>query len=184
MNNCFPFPWQYSGEKKYSQISSLIRENQVIFTSRPYVIPKHRCDLEFRLKMTASAYHLKILKFFNAGPVISSKWKIQLDILLINVYSHVAVFFQTSLFHYLRVQRQKWKHLKNVWNLFKVNSKDARTTSWRHYGLNRFHTTNIEYWILNITTSKVYLNFSAQTNICCKLFTVFINQTCILNSCK
>ena len=84
--------------KKYCQISSLIRENQVIFTSRSYVIPKHRCDLKFRLKMTASAYHLKILKFFNAGPVISSKWKIQLDILLINVYSHVAAFFRLVYF--------------------------------------------------------------------------------------
>ena len=30
---------------------------------------------------------------------------------------------------YLLVQNQQWKYQKNVWNLFKVNSKDTRTMS-------------------------------------------------------
>ena len=34
---------------------------------------------------------------------------------------------------YLLVQSQQWKHQNNVWNLFKVNNKDARTRSWYLY---------------------------------------------------
>ena len=30
---------------------------------------------------------------------------------------------------YLTVQSQQWKQQKNVWNLFKINNKDTRTTS-------------------------------------------------------
>ena len=31
---------------------------------------------------------------------------------------------------YLLVWSQQWKHQNNVWNLFRVNNKDTRTTSW------------------------------------------------------
>ena len=42
---------------------------------------------------------------------------------------------------YLFVQSQQWKHPNNVLNLFKVNSKDIRTTSFTLlWTLNRFHT--------------------------------------------
>ena len=33
-----------------------------------------------------------------------------------------------KLSRYLLVPSQYWKHQKNLWNLFKVNSKDTRTT--------------------------------------------------------
>ena len=34
--------------------------------------------------------------------------------------------------HLLAQQSQQWKHLKKVWNLFKVNNKHTRTTSQWH----------------------------------------------------
>ena len=42
------------------------------------------------------------------------------------------------ILRHLLVQSQQWKHQNNVWNLFKVNSKDTRTTSltsfwWLYY---------------------------------------------------
>ena len=41
---------------------------------------------------------------------------------------------------YLLVQSQQWKHQNNMWNLFKVNNKDTRTTSLTLlFTLNRFH---------------------------------------------
>ena len=38
---------------------------------------------------------------------------------------------------YLPVQSQQWKHQSNVWNLFKVNNKDANDVV---HTLNLFHT--------------------------------------------
>ena len=41
----------------------------------------------------------------------------------------------------LLVQSSQWKHQHNVWNLFKVNNKDTRTTLLTHLtDLNKFHT--------------------------------------------
>ena len=36
---------------------------------------------------------------------------------------------------YLLVQSQKRKHQSNMWNLFKVNNKDAKTTSVMPFGV-------------------------------------------------
>ena len=43
------------------------------------------------------------------------------------------------------VQSQQWKHQSNVWNLFKVNNKDTRTSM----TLNRFHSLFwcFYYWL-------------------------------------
>ena len=34
---------------------------------------------------------------------------------------------------HLLIQSQLWKHQKNVWNMFKVNNKDTRTTSLKSF---------------------------------------------------
>ena len=43
-------------------------------------------------------------------------------------------------------QNQKWKHQSNVWNLFKINSKDTRTR----------HTKGLQLFIKKETLAKVF----------------------------
>ena len=38
-------------------------------------------------------------------------------------------YWSTFSYRYLLARSQKWKHQKNVWNLFKVDNNDTRTTS-------------------------------------------------------
>ena len=47
----------------------------------------------------------------------------------------VACFYKEnpSASQHLLVPNQQWKHQNNVWNLFKVNNKDTRTTSMKSF---------------------------------------------------
>ena len=45
-----------------------------------------------------------------------------------NVYGVPTINPRKILSWHLVVQIQQWKHQNNVWNLFKVNNKDSRTT--------------------------------------------------------
>ena len=58
--------------------------------------------------------------------------------------------------HHLHVQSQQWKHQNNVWNLFKVNNKDYRTTSLTTERRHIFHTL---FWCYHcwLWTSECHL---------------------------
>ena len=56
-----------------------------------------------------------------------------LNELILKHHWHYYFTWSKVLIWYLLVQSQQWKHQNNAWNLFKVNSKDARTTSWYLY---------------------------------------------------
>ena len=63
--------------------------------------------------------------------------------LLWKIITTAKIIFSTRR---LLVQSQEWKHQKDMWNLFKANNKDTRTTSMtlvscpHLLALNRFHT--------------------------------------------
>ena len=63
-----------------------------------------------------------------------------------------SLYLQSEPTQHLLVQSWPWQHQKNVWNLFKVNNKDTRTTLLMRFWffllltLNKFHTT---FWCQN-----------------------------------
>ena len=84
---------------------------------------------------------------------------------------------------HLLVQIQEWKQQKNVWNMFKVNTKDTRTTSmtsfWCLYwqlrtdfghcsggSIDGFEHVNAG-WILTITNKGGYIITDVAPNLLC-----------------
>ena len=52
--------------------------------------------------------------------------------LLAQSYGDGLLMKSLPSWHCLSVQTQQWKHLSNRWNLFKVNNKSIRTTSFAY----------------------------------------------------